>query len=61
MAKNIVKTARRQLGGRHLLSGKYFAELDKPKHKISKIKLNIDAGKLVLAMLLFKLGIILND
>ena len=57
----MARTARTQLEGRHLLFGKYFAELDKPKHKISKIKLNIDAGKLVLAMLLFKLGIILND
>ena len=45
MAKNIAKTARRQLRGQHLLFG--FAELDKPKHK-----LNIDAGKLVLAMFL---------
>ena len=28
------------------------AELDKPKRKLSKINLNIDAGKLVLAMFL---------
>ena len=37
--KNIAKTARRQLGGRHLLFWKIFAELDKPRRKLSKINL----------------------
>ena len=55
MAKNIAKTARRQLGGRHLL----FAELDKPKRKLSKI--NLKSMQVSLFSYVFKLGIILNE
>ena len=43
MAKNIAKTARRQLGRRHLLFGEYM---------YLRSKLNIDAGKHVLAVFL---------
>jgi len=42
MAKNIAKTARRQLGGRYLLFGEY----------LQSWTVNIDAGKHVLAMFL---------
>ena len=54
MAKNIAKTARRQLGGRHLLFGEYLRSWTNLNVKFifGKDKLNIDAGKLVLAMFL---------
>ena len=47
MAKNVAKTAKRQLRGRHLLFGEYL-------RKLSKINLTslIDAGEHVLAMFL---------
>ena len=50
MAKNMAKTARRQLRGRHLLFGEYLRKLS----KIWKMNLTslIDAGKHVLAMFL---------
>ena len=47
MAKNIAKTARRQIGGQHLLFGEYLRSW-----KTIEDKLNIGAGKLVLAMFL---------
>ena len=43
MAKNIAETVRRQLGGRYLLFGEYM---------YLRSKLNIDAGKHVLAAFL---------
>ena len=51
MAKNIAKTARRQLGGRHLLFGEYLGSWTNLNvHYSIEDKLNIDAGKHVLAM-----------
>ena len=47
-SKNSKKTTRRATSA----IWRTFAELDKPKRKLSKIKLNIDAGKLVLATFL---------
>ena len=54
MAKNIIKTARRQFGGRHLLFGEYLRSWTNLNVKciFGEVKLNIDAGKLVLAMFL---------
>ena len=62
MAKNIAKTARRQLGGRHLLFGEYLRSWTNLNVKFifDEDKLNIDAGKLVFSYV-FKLGIILNE
>ena len=51
MAKNIAKTARRQLGGRHLLFGEYLRRWTNLNHTIED-KLNIDAGKHVLVVFL---------
>ena len=51
MAKNIAKTARRQLGGRHLLFGEYLRSWTNLNVQIED-KLNLDAGKHVLAMFL---------
>ena len=48
MAKN--KTARRQLGGRHLLFGEYLRSWTNLNVRTIEDKLNIDAGKHVLAM-----------
>ena len=39
MAKNIAKTARRQLGRATSAVWRIFTELDKPKRKLSKINL----------------------
>ena len=49
MDKNIAETARRQLGGRRLLFGEYLRSWTNLTYTIED-KLNIDAGKLVLAM-----------
>ena len=51
MAKNIAKTAKRQLGGRHLLFGEYLRSWTNLNGTIED-KLNIDAGKHVLAVFL---------
>ena len=51
MAKNIAQTARRQVGGRHLLFGEYLWSWTNPKVAVED-ELNIDAGKNVLAMFL---------
>ena len=51
IAKNTAKTARRQLGGRNLLFGEYLRSWTNLTYTIED-KLNIDAGKLVLAMFL---------
>ena len=51
MDKNIAETARRQLGARRLLFGEYLRSLTNLTYTIED-KLNIDAGKLVLAMFL---------
>ena len=62
MAKNIAKTARRQLGGRHLLFGEYlrsWTNLNVHYRDSIEDELNIDAGKRVFYV--FKLGIILNE
>ena len=47
----MAKTARRQLGGRHLLFGEYLRSWTNLNDTIED-KLNIDAGKHVLAMFL---------
>ena len=44
LAKNIARTARRQLDERHLLLWKIFAELNKPlspKHVLSKMNVTL--------------------
>ena len=46
------RTARRQLEGRHLLFWRIFVELNNPKHTLSKMELNFDGGKHILAMFL---------
>ena len=51
MAKNIAQTARRQVGGRHLLFGEYLRSWTNPNVAVED-ELNIDAGKNVLAMFL---------
>ena len=51
MAKNIAKTARRQLGGRHLLFGEYLRSWTNINVHIED-ELSIDGGKHVLAMFL---------
>ena len=51
IAKNMAKTARRQLGGRHLLFGEYLRSWTNLNDTIED-ELNIDAGKHVLAMFL---------
>ena len=51
MDKTIAETARRQLGGRRLLFGEYLRSWTNLTYTIED-KLNIDAGKLVLAMFL---------
>ena len=64
MAKNLAKTARRQLGGRNLLFiWRIFAELDKPKRTLSKINLTSMQVSIAVFLLgtVFKLGIILNE
>ena len=50
MAKNIAQTARRQLGGRHLLFGEYLRSWRNLTYAIED-KLNIDAGKHVFMFL----------
>ena len=50
-SKNMAKTARRQLRGRHLLFGEYLRSWTNLTVTI-KDELNIDAGKHVLAMFL---------
>ena len=52
MAKNTAKTARRQLGGRHLLFGEYLRSWTNLNVHYRREELNIDAGKRVLAMFL---------
>ena len=54
MAKNIAKTARRQLRGQHLLFGEYLWSWTKLNVQMYTIEdeLNIDTGKHVLAMFL---------
>ena len=47
----MAKTARRQLGGRHLLFGEYLRSWTNLNVNYQE-KLNIDAGKRVLAMFL---------
>ena len=47
----MAKTARRQLGGRHMLFGEYLRSWTNLKDTIED-ELNIDAGKHVLAMFL---------
>ena len=56
MAKNMAKTARRQLRGRYLLFGEYL-------RKLSKMNLTslIDAGEHVLAMFLNKELFLMNN
>ena len=51
MDKNIAETARRQLGARRLLFGEYLRSWTNLTYTIED-KLNIDAGKLVLAIFL---------
>ena len=51
IAKNTAKTARRQLGGRHLLFGEYLRSWTNLNYTIED-ELKIDAGKHVLAMFL---------
>ena len=51
MAKNVAKTVRRQLGGRNLLFGEYLRSWTNLNVTMED-KLNIDAGKLVLAVFL---------
>ena len=45
----MAKTARRQLGGRHLLFGEYLPSCINLNVQYIKDELNIDAGKHVLA------------
>ena len=62
MAKNIAKTARRQVEGRHLLFREYLRSWTNLNvHYTIEDKLNVDAGQHVFAMFLLKLGIILNE
>ena len=49
IAKNMARTARRQLGGRHLLFGEYLPSWTNLNVQYIKDELNIDAGKHVLA------------
>ena len=62
MAKNIAKTARRQLEGRHLLFREYLRSWTNLNVQYTiEDKLKVDAGQHVFAMFLLKLGIILNE
>ena len=54
MAKNIARTARRQLDGRHLLFGEEFDE-----HAQSKM--NVTSMEVCMFLLVSKTGIILNE
>ena len=56
IAKNMARTARRQLEGRHLLFGEYL------KRALSKMNLtSMDRWRLACFSHVFKLGIILNE
>ena len=48
----MTKTARRQLGGRHLLFAEYLQSWTNPNVQSIEDELDIDAGKHVLAMFL---------
>ena len=52
MAKNKAKTARRQLGGQHLLFGEYLQSWTNQNVHYLIEDINIDTGKHVLAMFL---------